>query len=122
MTARRPAWHMLRDAGVLTLTRRVPPRFDVVAETTLPAARKGALAHQIRQDIWRALQHLRGFSPVVRIEDDGAGLRVRAGGRVDARSFARAAADARIAEVLENPANRARWLAHARLDRGADNG
>ena len=110
----RTPWHILRSDDDLTLARHLPPRFDVMAETRLTPAQdvsRGVLAHQIRQDIWRAMQSVRGFSPVVRIAREGADLRVMAGGRVAGRT-ATSAPD-RLANVLENPANRRRWLTHA---------
>lgn len=110
----RAGWHILREKGALTLARQLPPRFDVAAEANFPPARKGRLAHQIRQDLWRCLQHLRGFSPVVRVEEDGMRLKVRAGGAVHARTFPKAQVEARIAALLSDPAHRARWLAHAK--------
>ncbi|MEX0302130.1 MAG: hypothetical protein AB3N24_06880, partial [Leisingera sp.] len=69
------------------------------------------LAHQVRQDMWRKLQSLRGFSPVVEVTAEGQGLRVRAGGQVMGRVPSNAAG--LIADVLEHPGNRARWLRHA---------
>ncbi|SMX32645.1 hypothetical protein [Actibacterium lipolyticum] len=110
----RNQWHIIREGGALTLARQLPPRFDVVAEVELPAARKGRLAQQIRQDLWRALQGVRGFSPVVRIEEDGSHLRVRAGGSVNARTFPKADIESRIATLLSDTARQSRWLAHAR--------
>lgn len=110
----RERWHILREEGALTLARHLPPRFDLAAEADFPPARKGRLAQQIRQDLWRCLRQLRGFCPVVRVEEDGAHLKVRAGGAVLARSFPKAEAEARIAALLADPAHRARWLAHAR--------
>ncbi|MCT8159736.1 hypothetical protein [Pseudoruegeria sp. SHC-113] len=106
-------WHILREAGQTTLARRLPPRFDVVAEAALPPARHGRLAQQIRQDLWRALRDLRGFSPVVVVQDVAGGVRVQAGGRIDAPGFPKAQAEARIAELLASAPHRARWLAHA---------
>ncbi|WP_291728623.1 hypothetical protein [Leisingera sp. F5] len=110
-------WHITPDEGGLTLSRRLPAQFDVAAETLLPAADPLRLAHQIRQDMWRRLQGLRGFSPVVEITAKGQGLRVRAGGQVTGRVPSNAAG--LIADVLENPANRDRWLRHAAPRRGA---
>jgi hypothetical protein len=104
-------WHILREGRVLTLARHLPPRFDVAAETVLPRANARRLAHQVRQDMWRALQNLRGFSPVVRVEDGDRHMTLIAGGRVSGR--APADTNRRIANVLEAPANRARWLRHA---------
>ena len=108
----RTRWHILRQDGALTLARQLPARFDLQAETRLPGGSKTAIAHRVRQDLWRALQHLRGFSPVVRVEDTGEGLRVTAGGRVDG-AFGRAAAEQAVAALLASPAHRARWVRHA---------
>ncbi|WP_372602722.1 hypothetical protein [Actibacterium sp.] len=109
----RDAWHIIREDRALTLARHLPPRLDVVAGTMLPRVSKRILAQQIRQDLWRALRRVRGFSPVVRIEEEGSHLKVRAGGRVHARTFPRASTEARIAAVLSDESNRARWLRHA---------
>jgi len=108
-------WHILED-DALVLTRAWPPRFDVVAETMLPmVARRKRLAHQIRQDVWRALQSQKGFSPVIEIRSDARedALRIRAGGRVDQASFSAPVLESRIAAVLDDPARRARWIAFA---------
>jgi len=109
----RGGWHILREAHALTVARRLPVRFDLSAQAAFPPARKGRLAHQIRQDLWRELQALRGFSPVVRVEDVEGGLAVTAGGRA-AAPFPKAQAEARIAALLTCPLHRARWLVHAR--------
>ncbi len=107
----RTRWHILREGDTLTLCRALPARFDVVAETVLPRMRKDRLAQQVRQDLWRALQSVRGFSPVVRVEDRGDMLHLRAGGRAAAPIAA--SLIARIEDVLEDTANRRRWLRHA---------
>ena len=109
----RSRWHITRDDGQLTLSRQLPVRFDVAAETTLPPARAGRVAHQVRQDLWRALQRVRGFSPVVEVTTTSCGLRLRAGGRLPQP----AAPDLKdkISAVLEDPSKRERWLRHARL-------
>ena len=106
-----PRWHILTSGDTLTLARHLPPRFDVVAETRLPAMGRRRLAHQVRQDMWRALQRLRGFSPVVEVTRDGDAVRLRAGGRVAGPCPPNAAA--RIASVLADPGNRARWARYA---------
>lgn len=95
----------------MTLCRQSPPRFDVAVATDLPMVDPLRLAHQIRQDIWRALQNVRGFSPVVRVARGSEGLTVTAGGRVPGPVSAVLAE--RIDAVLANPANRGRWLRHA---------
>ena len=111
----RDNWHMERVEGAVTLSRRLPARWDVAAEAQLPPGSMGRIAHQVRQDLWRALQRLRGFSPAVRVERDEAGLRVVAGGAVAGTVPPGTAA--RIREVLDDPANRARWVRHAQKGR-----
>nr|WP_299598686.1 hypothetical protein [uncultured Tateyamaria sp.] len=107
----RSGWHILKaDAGV-TLCRHLPPRFDFTVSTVLPSGRAVRLAHQIRQDLWRALQMLRGFSPVVRLEQIAEGWQVIAGGRVAVPVTT--AVTARAQAVLDDPSNRARWVRSA---------
>lgn len=108
-------WHIIRTDQQLTLCRHLPPRFDVVAQTTLPLARKGRLAQQIRQDLWRALQDLRGFSPVVEITEQAGELCIRAGGRVNSRSFPKQKLEAQIAALLDSCGHRQRWVNNAGL-------
>lgn len=105
-------WHILRGGDTLTLARHLPPRFDVVAETVLPRANASRVAHQIRQDMWRALQQLRGFSPVVQVRTLEEGLHIRAGGRVIGAPCP--ATQSRIADVLAHEGNRVRWVNYAR--------
>lgn len=119
-------WHIQRTPGQVVLSRQLPARFDIAADSFLPCAQSDALsltrlAHQIRQDLWRALQSLRGFSPVVQITEQGQGLQIRAGGRAPAPRAA--TLPDRILEVLEDPARQARWLRHAaRNTRGVEAG
>lgn len=105
----RNRWHIFRDGPVLTLARRLPVRFDLRACTLLPEGGRLKVAQQVRQDVWRALRNLRGFAPAVQVERTGGGLEVTAGGQVEGL-FPRALAEARIAEVLSDPQNRARWV------------
>lgn len=107
----RRTWHILSDGDALVLARRLPVRMDLVAVTEFPACNRLLLAQQIRQDIWRKLQRLKGFSPIVRVERRGAQLRVEAGGQVDGPVPKGAAG--LISEVLNSPARRQRWIAHA---------
>ena len=94
------------------LARHLPARFDFAVRTTLGPGNALRLAHQIRQDMWRALQDLRGFSPVVRLEPQAAGWDVTAGGRALGSVPARHMAVAQ--SVLDCPQNQARWIRHAR--------
>ncbi len=104
----RSRWHILREGDALTMSRRLPVRWDVVAETTLPNARLLRTAQQVRQDMWRALQDLRGFAPTVEVRREGGQLVLRAGGAVEG-AVAKGHAQAVIAELLECPERRARW-------------
>ena len=108
----RDAWHMVETGATLTLARRLPPRFDVMAEGCFPALHRRTLAHEVRKDVWRCLSRLRGFSPAVELRptEDG-GLWLRAGGQVDGR--VPPDAGPRLRALLEDPARRARWIAHA---------
>jgi hypothetical protein len=108
----RDHWHLLRETGAVTLTRRLPARFDLAAEARFPDLRKAVLAHEIRKDLWRMLRDLRGFAPVVRVAEAAGGLTVRAGGRI-AGGPPGPATEARIAGLLTDPARRRRWIAHA---------
>lgn len=101
-------WHILRAEGQVTVARHLPPRFDMSASTVLADGDGLRLASQVRQDLWRALQGLRGFSPVVEVTRKDDGMHVKAGGRTITPACS-AMAD-RISAVLENPANRARWV------------
>lgn len=104
-------WHTVRDGDSLTLARQLPPKLEFAVQTTLPRVDPLRLAHQIRQDLWRALQNLRGFSPVVRLDPVPEGWAVSAGGRV--ASSVPEAVYTRALAVLESPTNRARWIKHA---------
>ena len=104
----RGCWHEIEEDGMLTLTRRLPVCFDLAVEGWLPEASRARVAHRVRQDMWRELQDLRGFAPAVQVWRVPGGLHVRAGGAVAGR-FARAAAEARIAALLQDPARVARW-------------
>ena len=101
-------WHIERGDDVVTVSRRVPARFDLSVEARLPVARSlTRVAMQVRQDLWRDLRDLRGFAPVVRVERQADALLVRAGGQVDGPIPVTAAH--RVVALLESPAHRARW-------------
>ncbi|WP_375697758.1 hypothetical protein [Pseudophaeobacter sp. TrK17] len=111
----RGKWHISREEDSLTVARQVPPRFDVAVSVVLPPAEPLRLAQQIRQDMWRAVQTVRGFSPVVKVVEQGDSLLVTAGGRVAGRVPGKLASE--IKAVLEDEAKRSRWLRHARRDK-----
>ncbi|MEC3860362.1 hypothetical protein VK792_03625 [Mesobacterium sp. TK19101] len=110
-TARlRGGWFEYRDADCYVLARRWPPRLDICAEARFPRVARGRLARQVRQDLWRALQDLRGFAPVIDIRTCGGGLRLLAGGQLACGRGGAGAGD-RVAMVLNDANNRRRWLA-----------
>lgn len=108
MRSRNRKWHIERDGNELTLYRSKPVRFDLLVEADLPRMDRARLAHQIRQDMWRALQTIRGFRPAVQVTRTDAGVHVRAGGAIEAR-FPMGHAAQRLKSVLEDPENQARW-------------
>ena len=109
-------WWERREGATYALTRRLPLRWDVAADSRLPDLGRRRLAHAVRQDLWRMLQDLRGFSPAVEVVRAGDLCCLRAGGRVDGRRPPDL--PARIIEMLEDPARRAAWVraaAHRRV-------
>lgn len=100
----------------MTVARRLPARFDVSARAEFPAVSPSRLARQIRQDMWRALQNVRGFSPVVRVERGDVGLVVTAGGQ--ASKPIAPTLEHRIAEILGDTSRRARWINWASKGQG----
>ncbi|WP_425073081.1 hypothetical protein [Sagittula sp. S175] len=110
----RGGWIEQRTEEGYILARHWPPRFDISASTELPPLRAARLARQVRQDLWRALKSLRGFSPVVEIRFTKHGLAVTAGGRVEGR--APHGIESLVQAVLDDPARRSRWQSWARRD------
>ncbi|MBW6416676.1 hypothetical protein [Celeribacter sp. PS-C1] len=111
----RSRWHMYEVDGALTVARRIPAHFDLAASTVIEGGavlRKSRVAHQVRQDMWRALQSLRGLAPVVRVVAQGEDLEITAGGMIAGR-FPKQESEARIQAVLDDPQNRARWARFA---------
>ena len=111
-TIKRGNWFEIYDGPCFTLARRLPARFDISREISMPLMSSPRLARQIRQDIWRKLQSIRGFLPVVEITDRGAHLHIRAGGELTCPApFERSGE--RIFDVLSNRDNQRRWAAFA---------
>ena len=110
----RDGWHINRDGDTLTVSRTQTARFDLAEVTFLPGDDliRSRIAHQIRQDMWRKLQRLRGFCPAVRVTTQAGGVAVLAGGAVAGPVTDRARTA--IADLLSDPALRARWVANAR--------
>lgn len=110
----RNGWHIARDGDTLTLSRKRTARFDLAEVTFLPGEdlARSLIAHQIRQDMWRTLQRLRGFCPAVRVTTQPGGVAVLAGGAVEGPISDRARAT--ISDLLNDPALRRRWVTNAR--------
>ena len=104
-------WHTIREEACTTVARRLPVRFDVSVSAQFPTVSKTRLAQQIRQDMWRSLQNVRGFLPIVRVEEDTQGLKVTAGGQMP-RPIA-ANIELKIENLLNDAPRRARWIACA---------
>jgi hypothetical protein len=100
-------WIEARAEGEYTLARRWPARFDVSATARFPALSESRLAQQIRQDMWRELKSLRGYTPIVQVTIAPSGLVVTAGGQLDGRAPAETVS--KIDALLNDPARRARW-------------
>lgn len=100
--------------GAWVHARRLPCRMDLTVTATVPARAGRRLARAIRQDMWRALRDLRGFSPLVRVVAAGDAASVTAGGQIDA-PWPRAATVARLTALLADPALQARWRGLAGL-------
>ena len=109
---KRNGWHEVLTAESYVLSRCVPPRFDVQASASFPPLRPSRLAQQIRQDLWRELKSLRGFSPVVRVDFLPKELRVTAGGRI--LGAGPQWVSEHIQSLLDDPVRRQRWSLWAR--------
>lgn len=120
-TSRRSAaWATRTECKTLTLFRPGRARMDVSATAALTSQDTLSpirIAHQVRQDIWRALARVRGYSPVVQVVGRDGALIVTAGGMLTSGNVPHASIKARLSEVLQNPANRARWCRFARVRR-----
>ncbi len=108
----RKRWYILHEGETLTVTRALPVRLDVSVQTLLPKGSRLRLAQQVRQDLWRRLQGVRGFQPVVSVMHERDMCRVVAGGRIDGR-FPKAQTENAISDMLGDPHLRARWSAFA---------
>lgn len=112
---RRNGWFESRSADRFVLARHWPARLDISAEAAFPRLGRARLARQIRQDLWRVLKDLRGFSPVIIIDATEPGLIVKAGGRVQTRRATPQDTAQLIAALLNDPAHRMRWSRWARI-------
>ncbi|MEM0990903.1 MAG: hypothetical protein AAGK00_18705 [Pseudomonadota bacterium] len=118
------AWSLTHDAGRTHLAARgIPDRWDISVTATWPAdilspQARARLAHQIRQDIWRAAQRVRGFVPRVRVEQTDGHLHICAGGTITTGTPCPAGLTDALAAILQNDKNRRRWMTHATRAKG----
>lgn len=114
----RDGWYIARDGATLTLSRMRTARFDLAEAGFFPGENliRSRLAHQIRQDMWRKLQRLRGFCPAVRVTAQEGGFAVVAGGAIEGRVTERARTI--VADMLQDPTLRARWIKNAQKTKG----
>lgn len=105
-------WIIEQSETRVLVTRRKPLRWDIRAEAVFPACHPLRLAHQIRQDMWRELQRIKGFCPAVEVAL-GAEFHVTAGGRVARHVHPQA--NRWIEDLLNSELHRRRWLAYAKL-------
>ncbi len=114
MGARR--WQVVREGGSVRLHRPGAGVMDVSVVSVFPnCLRPIVLAHEVRKDLWRMLQRLRGFSPVVAVAPCADGWRVTAGGQVRSAVWPRVQTERQLRDLLDDPARRRRWIAHARV-------
>lgn len=95
-----------------------PWRWDVGVERSwdggpISVYQRQRLARQVRQDLWRAVRHVRGFLPMVAVTSAGGEITVKAGGTLTTRSGHRPTMEAAIGRVLDSRMNRVRWLNYA---------
>lgn len=110
----------ITDADDTTLLAPVlhPWRWDVGVERSWESApitvrQRRRLARQVRQDMWRAVRHVRGFLPMVAVTARLGEVTIRAGGTLVTRSGHRPTMEAAIGRVLDSRMNRMRWLSYA---------
>lgn len=105
--------------GLLVRRAAVPDRWDIAVARDWPVGPLGdrakvcrRVARQIRQDVWRAIQATRGFSPRILVAFTENQLYITAGGVLVNGRAPPGLAD-RIAGVLDKPDNRRRWVRFA---------
>ena len=72
-------WFHKQLGDAYFIAKRFPLSFDLLAETNFPVFRPKILAWQIRQDMWRLLQNLRGFLSAVEHRFNVFCMHIRAG-------------------------------------------
>lgn len=113
---RRNRWQFHAEGQGLVLARPGRARFDLVEELRLSAPGPLSLRRlvlQIRQDVWRALQGLRAFSPIVAAIPQEGAILLRAGGQISGSAPIPRSAAAALHTVVHSPANHQRWCRFA---------
>ena len=111
-------WFHKQLGDTYFIAKRFPLSFGLLAETNFPVFRPKILAWQIRQDMWRLLQNLRGFLPAVEVRVNVFCMHVRAGGQLTCSVHVQSA-QINLQNMLDDPVYRKRWKDYATLRRGA---
>ena len=111
-------WFHKQLGDAYFIAKRFPLSFDLLAETNFPVCRPKILALQIRQDMRRLLQNLRGFLPAVEVRVSVFCMHVRAGGQLTCSVHVQSA-QFKLQNMLDDPVYRKRWKDYATLRRGA---
>lgn len=105
---KRAGWDIQRTGSCVQVARKGRTRLDFSAATFLQTHGRLRVAQEVRQDLWRCLQGQRGFTPIVRTEQESNGMLVTAGGMVDGIANLQSLTQ-RVANLLADPTKRARW-------------
>ena len=111
-------WFHKQLGDAYFIAKRFPLSFDLLAETNFPVCRPRILALQIRQDMRRLLQNLRGFLPAVEVRVSVFCMHVPAGGQSTCSVHVQSA-QFKLQNMLDDPVYRKRWKDYATVKRGA---
>ena len=111
-------WFHKQLGDTYFIAKRFPLSFDLLAETNFPVCWPKTLAFQIRQDICRLMQNLRGFLPAVEVIGNVFCMHVRAGGQLTCSVHVQSA-QINLQNMLDDPVYRKRWKDYTTVRRGA---
>lgn len=100
---------MQKISGLFLICHCIPVRFDLSGEMHFLFLRSRLLASQIQQDMWKAVQDLRGFLPVIEIKKGTDDLSVLAGGQLN-YPLHLGLVEVRLRQPFHDPQMRTRWL------------
>ena len=100
-------WGMQKISGAFLICHYIPVRFDLSVETHFLFLSFRLLASQIREDMQKAMQSLRGFLSAIEIKKGTDDLSALAGGRLNCPVHL-APVEVCLHELLHGPQIRAR--------------